>query len=191
MQLLNELQLKCLDWGVGCNNDAFGFTRFEQLPIKSIIVVFLETIVLKCVHRLAHNCTELFAQNRPRELKQCGRDNLHHALKWKIVHLINPLHFVKSVSHLLLYLLLIPTWVTSCFPSASIRHNRGPTTVVLPAPIIIWWQQLRLLDTLRMILVTSDTCVHRPAKERQLYTVRCCFTYVRVSSISKDDHHSK
>ncbi len=50
---------------------------------------------------------------------------------------------------------------TRDLPSASRSERSGPTTVVLPAPMIIWWQTERPSRTASMNLPMSATCDSR------------------------------
>ena len=50
---------------------------------------------------------------------------------------------------------------TRDLPSASRSERSGPTTVVLPAPMIIWWHTERPSRTASMNLPMSATCDSR------------------------------
>ena len=52
-------------------------------------------------------------------------------------------------------------WTTSCEPSARRRARSGEITVVLPSPMMSWWQIERPFRAQRTSLPTSPTCVGR------------------------------
>lgn len=76
MQDLNKFELEGLDRRVRSNDDALTVAGLQQLAVERIVVALLEAVVLKRVHRLAHNRAELLTQYRTRELQQRRRDDL-------------------------------------------------------------------------------------------------------------------